>query len=180
MRRSTSILAALVATAVVATVACDDEGARRGTNPGDGPMGPGGGGAVLTSVAPIGANVDIGASVEIGFSHAMHEESAEWAAVHVGGPTGPVVDGTWRWADDHAHLAFHPASPWMPGVEYAIHLGGGMHDVLGHPLDFKSHGFGMGGVWASSSMMGGGPMMGPGWRHANGSWGMVFRFTTRS
>lgn len=29
-------------------------------------------------------------------------------------------------------------------------------------------------------MMGaGGTMMGPGWRHANGSYGMIFEFTTR-
>jgi hypothetical protein len=41
------------------------------------------------------------------------------------------------------------------------------------------------GQWATGAMMGYGPapglgggMMGPGWRHANGTYGMVFTFTT--
>lgn len=181
MRRSRSIRAILGTTAVVAAIGCDGGDGSRIMDPGDGPVGPDAGRAALTAVAPVGPNVEPGALVEIGFSHSMYEEAAQWAVVHMGDPTGPLVDGTWTWSDDHAHLTFHPEIPWASGGEYTIHLGGGMHDAFGNPLDFESHGVGMGGEWASAGMMGGGPMMmEPGWRHANGSYGMVFRFTAGS
>lgn len=72
-------------------------------------------------------------------------------------------------------------------------------DGWGHPVDFAANGHRMGGEWATGDMMhqgwsggpgmggpgmGGGPPyqghMGPGWQHANGSYGMVFAFLTAS
>ena len=56
----------------------------------------------------------------------------------------------------------------------------------------ERHGAGMGGQWATESMMTGGTqhgggmgpgggMMGQGWQHpSNGSYGMLFSFTTES
>ena len=50
-------------------------------------------------------------------------------------------------------------------------------------VGFDRDGSGMGGQWATASMMGNGmgmagSMMGTGWRHSNGTYGMVFSFTT--
>lgn len=65
-----------------------------------------------------------------------------------------------------------------------VHVGGGMMSQAGLPIDFDSHGPPVGGQWILGGMMGpahgGHPwgMMGPGWRHANGSYGMQFAFTT--
>jgi hypothetical protein len=65
-----------------------------------------------------------------------------------------------------------------------MHLGGGMRGDHGEATDFDLHGGAhMGGEWATGAMMAGGGMMGTrhmgdGWRHENGSYGMVFSFTT--
>jgi len=65
-----------------------------------------------------------------------------------------------------------------------VHLGGGMMTQAGQALDYGRYGPGMGGQWIMGGMMatshGGASwgMMGPGWRNANGSYGMVFSFTT--
>jgi hypothetical protein len=69
-------------------------------------------------------------------------------------------------------------------VTYVFHLGGGMMTQAGQPLDYTRYGPMMGGQWIMGGMMGnshaGGSwgMMGPAWRNANGSYGMVFGFTT--
>jgi hypothetical protein len=65
-----------------------------------------------------------------------------------------------------------------------IHLGGGMMDADDQPVNMEQHGLAMGGQWLMAGMMGGihagSPMhmLGAGWRGANGSYGMVFPFTT--
>jgi hypothetical protein len=44
----------------------------------------------------------------------------------------------------------------------------------------EQYGMGMGGQWATGGMMGGQTgMMGTGWHNSNGSYGMVFGFTTQ-
>jgi hypothetical protein len=66
---------------------------------------------------------------------------------------------------------------------YAIHLGGGMAGANGVAVDCTS-GLGLGGQWIMGGMMTGTHggmgwgMMGNGWRNANGSYGMMFSFTT--
>ncbi len=73
----------------------------------------------------------------------------------------------------------------MRGSLYTVHLGGGMTDFQNGPVDFDTYGPHMGGDWATDDMMmgggmmgGSGPHMGEGWQHSNGSFGMVFGFTT--
>ena len=142
--------------------------------------------ALLLSVSPEGgaAAVAVDAPVVVTFDHAMHEHTADHAAVHEGGVGGPVVAGSWMMEEGGTVLRFTPGQPWKPGTGYTVHLGGGMRDAEGHMVDFESHGMGMGGVWADAPMMGGGmmggqhPHMGEGWQHRNGSYGMVFSFTT--
>ncbi|NIS65091.1 MAG: hypothetical protein GTO05_08025 [Gemmatimonadales bacterium] len=84
-------------------------------------------------------------------------------------------------------LTFTPSTPLDSGMSYTMHIGGGMMDATGHVIDLEQHGPRMGGVWVTQHMidqriMQGGMMMndmtGPGWRHANGTYGMVFTFTT--
>lgn len=60
------------------------------------------------------------------------------------------------------------------------HVGGGMMDTDGQGLGMGQFGMGMGGRWATRSMLGGqSGMMGTGWTHGNGSYGMLFEFTTQ-
>lgn len=142
----------------------------------------------LLSVAPAGgaAGVAVDEEVVVTFNHAMHDHAVDFAAVHEGDVAGPAVAGTWVLEESRKVMRFTPDQPWKRGTVYTIHLGGGMQDAQGHMVEFASHGMSMGGMWANGGMMGGGmmgdaghPHMGAGWKHpANGSYGMVFTFTT--
>ncbi len=153
---------------------------------------------VLLDVVPEGGSVDVdpGSTVTIRFNHSMNPAMSEYADVHEGDLTGPEVDGAWRWSDNHTTLTFTLGQPFKPATTYTIHLGGAMMDTNGDHVNFGQHGPGMGGQWATADMMGGGPMgggpmgggpvgsgpgahAGEGWQHpTNGSFGMVFTFTT--
>ncbi|MDA0312415.1 MAG: hypothetical protein O2992_09910 [Gemmatimonadetes bacterium] len=80
-------------------------------------------------------------------------------------------------------MSFDPAGAFESGMAYLIHIGAGMTDQQGMHVDLTQHGPGMGGEWATAGMMSGGmgtaSMMGAGWGHpSNGSYGMIFSFTT--
>ena len=143
--------------------------------------------ATLLSVAPTGEAVDVAldAPVVVTFDRAMHDEAPDYAAVHEGDVNGPVVQGSWMLEEGGTVMRFTPSQGWRAGTDHTVHLGGGMTDAEGHMVDFESHGMTMGGMWADGSMMsgdvmGGGqhPHMGAGWEHENGSYGMLFTFTT--
>ncbi len=128
-------------------------------------------------------NVDPNARVHVSFDHPMGSGMEQYADLHEGDVRGPQVPGMWTWSEGHMEMTFTPANPLMHATEYTIHLGGGMQDEHGQAINFERHGLGMGGTWASEEMMGPGQMMGQphagdGWRHQNGSYGMVFTFTT--
>ena len=83
-------------------------------------------------------------------------------------------------------LTFVPDQPLKSQTQYAIHIGGGLMDVNGNGVSCQ-RGEGFGGQWVTEGMMGGmggmgsasSSMMGEGWRHPdNGSYGMIFTFTT--
>ena len=143
--------------------------------------------------APGAVDVSVGASVDITFDHAIGFGMREFAALHEGSLTGPVVDGTWALSEDRTVLMFTPDQQLKAATTYVVHLGAGMTDEQGHHVGLEQHGVGMGGQWATQSMMTGGgmgsgmgsgmgengQMMGDGWAHpTNGSYGMVFSFTT--
>lgn len=150
--------------------------------------GPGDTETVFLSVVPQGGSTDVdpGSSVTIRFNQRMNPAMSEYADVHEGDLTGPEVAGIWAWSDNNMTLTFTPSQAFKPATTYAIHLGGGMRDAGDHSVDLGQHGPGMGGQWATEAMMGGGHMGGgPGphagqrWQHpTNGSFGMVFTFTT--
>jgi hypothetical protein len=140
---------------------------------------------VLLSVSPAAGatSVDPTASVSVQFSHPIMPGMEEYALLHLGDVTGPVVDGTWSLGEGGTVLRFVPDQQLENGTTYTVHLGGGMRDGSGHPVDFYRNGSHMGGRWATSGMMGGGGHhggghMGGGWTHASGTHGMMFSFTT--
>jgi sorbitol-specific phosphotransferase system component IIA len=141
----------------------------------------------LLSVQPAGgaANVMVGDSVVVTFDHAVATGMEAYAAVHEGSVAGPLVAGTWGLSQNRTTMMFVPTSPLKPSTTYVIHLGGAMRDGSGNVVNLDVHGMGMGGQWATQSMMTGGMsnggMMGTGWQHpTNGSYGMLFTFTTET
>ena len=141
----------------------------------------------LLSVTPSGGGtqVDRSTQIVIEFSHPMQMDM--FVALHesdMSGMFGPLVDGNWTWSQDRAHLMFASAASLDPQTEYTIHIGGGMRDADGNLVNIEQHGHDLGGQWIMQNMMQGcmmnvcGTMMGPGWQHANGSFGMSFTFMT--
>ena len=146
---------------------------------------------VLLQVTPEGdaTLVHPDSSITIEFSHPMGMEMEMYVVLHDGDTSGPLVAGSWTWSEDRMKLTFQPDSPLKPATTYAIHIGGGMTDASGNHINYEEHGMDMGGQWISQQMLGNwggggmmgggmGSMMGPGWQHHNGSYGMVFYFTT--
>jgi len=141
---------------------------------------------IVTAVTPAGGvvGVDPDAVVEIAFSSPMQAGMEAYAALHVGPVTGPEVPGMWSWADDRTRLRFAPEAFLAGGMQYTIHLGGGMMDAAGRAINYQSCVDQYGGMWATAGRMSGGmmagrDMMGDGWRDANGTYGMLFPFRTR-
>ena len=158
----------------------------------DGPTAPAVTARIVALVPTGGAtSVEATAPIVITFSRPMPAGMEQYLALHEGGLDGPVVPMTCTWSGDRTTLTCTPQAPLAPATRYTLHLGGGMRDEMGGGLDYEQCMAQHDGQWATSAMMGHGPgpgmgggmmgdssMMGPGWRHANGSYGMVFTFTT--
>jgi len=139
----------------------------------------------LALVVPAGGTVgvDPAGKVVVEFDGAMMAGMEQYMALHEGDVTGPLVPGAWSWSGDRRSATFSPAAPLKAKTLYTLHLGGGMMNGSGGSVGFNRHGSAMGGQWATAGMMGNGmgtagSMMGTGWRHNNGTYGMVFGFTT--
>jgi hypothetical protein len=167
-----------LAAAVLAVPACADD-----------PAAPAPTTAVVSMVPSGGAtSVDPAAPIVITFSHAMRAGMEQYVALHQGGLDGPAVPMTCTWSPDATTLTCAPNEALASGTTYALHLGGGMRDAIGGELDYDQCLRDHDGQWATGAMlgrgglgggmMGGSGMMGPGWRHGNGTYGMVFTFTT--
>ncbi len=167
-----------------------------GSPSGDGPTAPTAptGPTVLLSVVPAVGTVDVGltADIEVRFSQSIPTTMRNYIALHDGDCPGPVVGGMWSRTSDQVGLHFMSFEPLMPETEYTIHVGGGMTDGSGMTFDLGTHGFGMGGEWATEEMVLGPDGMGMGmdmmgqtishtglgWAYSDGTYGMVFQFTT--
>ena len=151
--------------------------------------------ARIVALVPTGGStgVDPAAPIVITFSHPMPPGMEQYVALHEGGLDGPVVPMTCTWSPDQTILTCSPQAPLAPATRYSLHLGGAMRDQMGGGLDYEQCIAQHDGQWATAAMMGHGPgtgpgmdggmmgdssTMGPGWRHANGSYGMAFTFTT--
>ncbi len=149
---------------------------------------------LLLSVVPAVGAVDVGLTpdVEVRFNRPIPTNVRHYVALHDGDCPGPVVGGMWSRTGDQMALGFMPFESLMPGTVYTIHVGGGMADGSGMPFDLAVHGVGMGGQWATEAMVLGPDGMGMGmdmmgqtithtglgWSHGDGTYGMVFQFTT--
>lgn len=150
--------------------------------------GPGGatGSPAFVAMAPAGGarGVPVGSSLDFRWSTPMGVGMEQFVDLHVGDLSGPVVPMSCAWSGDRTSLVCAPVSPLQPGTHYMVHVGGGLVDATGQVVDMSTYGPGLGGQWAQGGMMGPGHggtgwgMMGAGWRHSNGAYGMVFTFTT--
>ncbi|HET7295290.1 MAG TPA: Ig-like domain-containing protein [Vicinamibacteria bacterium] len=142
--------------------------------------------ALLMSVTPQGgaSGVPVSSPMVLRFGAAMGAGMEQYVDLHVGDLGGPTVPLSCGWSGDRTTLTCTPQAPLSHLTTYVLHVGGGMTTQTGQPLDFAQHGPMMGGQWVMGGMMGashgGHPWgtMGPGWRNANGSYGMAFTFTT--
>lgn len=142
----------------------------------------------LLSVSPTAAStgVSTSSSIVMTFSRPMMAGMEARIVVHEGSVTGPAVAGVASWSVSRTVLTFVPSAAFKPRTTYVIHLGGDMRDTDGRALDHAGC-----SVWGgrvvtggmmglNGGMMGGsnGGMMGPGWQSVDGTYGMIFTFTT--
>jgi hypothetical protein len=140
---------------------------------------------VLAAVVPSGSSVAVPTSTAIvmRFNHAMLAGMEKYMDLHEGDTSGPTVPMSCGWSSDRTVLTCEPAAPLKTQTRYTIHVGDSMMDADDHPVNMDP-GLTMGGQWLMAGMMGGMHagsamgMMGSGWVGANGSYGMVFGFTT--
>jgi len=143
-------------------------------------------GVAFMSVSPVAGATAIpaGTAITFRFSGAMGVGMEQYVDLHVGDLSGPEVAMGCAWSAGRTLLTCTPASPLASHTNYAIHLGGGMMSGAGTAVDYTTYGPADGGQWIMGGMMTGSHggmgwgMMGSGWRNANGSYGMMFTFTT--
>ncbi len=184
MTRWIGALAALLAAALVG--ACGGGNDTMGSGMNGSGAGSTSAGAAFMSVSPAAgaAGVATGSLITFRFSGAMGSGMEQYVDLHMGDLSGAEVAMSCTWSADRTLLSCTPASPLASHATYAIHLGGGMMSAGGAAIDYTTYGPGLGGQWIMGGMMTGTHggmswgMMGNGWRNANGSYGMVFTFTT--
>ncbi len=145
----------------------------------------GAGGVAFVSVlpAPGATGVSPASPVTLRFSGAMGAGMEQFVDLHRGDLSGPVVPMSCTWSADATVLTCTPASPLAAATTYAIHMGGGLMSRAGSVIDYGAA-LAVGGQWIMGGMMTGSHggmgwgMMTGDWRNANGSYGMVFTFTT--
>lgn len=142
----------------------------------------------LASIQPASATTGVApnAPVVLRFSHVMMNGMEMLVVLHEGSVTGPVVAATATWSADRTTLTLLPQASLKGATKYVVHLSPSLKDTAGRTINL-SPGTMMGGqnvsggMMGSTSMMNGqwGPgMMGTGWQAANGTFGMIFTFTT--
>jgi len=141
----------------------------------------------LLEVTPSGGAADVApdGSLTIRFSGPMGLGMEQYVDLHQGTINGPVVPISCTWSAGRTTLTCVPSPPLQGQRPYAFHVGAGMMDADGHGVLMEDPGMRMGGEPVTSGMMagmhGGQPVnaMGPGWRNAEGHFGLAFGFTTR-
>jgi hypothetical protein len=117
------------------------------------------------------------------FSRTMGAGMEQYVDLHDGTSAGPLHPMSCTWSADFTALTCVPTTSLVAHTVFTLHMGAGMVAAGGGTVNM-SPGTGMGGQWLMRGMMGdlhaGQPMsmMGGNWRGSNGSYGMVFSFTT--
>jgi Big-like domain-containing protein len=182
MRRTSAAISLALGLALLA-VGCggENDGSMMSASPGTGMPG-----AIFIAVTPQGGATGVSPSAPIvfRFGAVMGAGMEQYVDLHMGDLAGPTVPMGCGWSGDRTTLTCTPQGPLSSRTNYVVHLGGGMMTQAGQHLDYGLYGPMLGGQWIMRGMMGrshsGGAwgMMGPSWRHANGSYGMAFSFTT--
>ncbi len=153
----------------------------------------------LLSVSPATGMVGVDATkpVILTFNRSMMTGMEMFVVVHENSVTGAQVAGTAMWSVDRRTMTFTPAAALKPQTTYVVHLSPSLLDTNGKSIDLASCAK-IGGQTVSRGMMGSagltgmmglaaggmvngswGPgMMGAGWQASDGTFGMVFNFTT--
>ena len=146
---------------------------------------PSSGVTALVAVSPDGGatGVSLGATMTMQFSGPMAAGMQQYVDLHDGTIAGPVHPMSCTWSADKTTLTCVPGTPLQDHTMYTLHLGAGMVAAGGGTVNMGP-GTAMGGQWLTGGMMGGFhagqpmSMMGGDWRGGNGSYGMIFPFTT--
>ena len=177
-----TILAVPLLASLAVVAACGSDG----TGP-SGPPNTSGATTELVSVTPHGGATGFPTNgpMTMTFSQPMMAGMEQFLDLHQGDVSGPLAPISCTWSSDRTTVTCVPQQPLQPNSPYTFHAGGGMMDADDHVVDMGLHMSQNGGQWLmSGGMMGGmhagAPMsgMGAGWQAANGSYGMVFPFTT--
>ena len=176
-------LIAMICSVAFLCVGC---GGNDGNMMGPSAVGMGSTGATLISITPRGGatGVPVSSQVALRFGAAMGTGMEQYVDLHMDDLAGPIVPMNCGWSVDRTTLNCRLQGPLYPRSTYVVHVGGGMMTQTGQLLDYTQYGPMMGGQWIMGGMMGGGHgghpwgMMGSGWHNPNGSYGMVFPFTT--
>ena len=142
--------------------------------------------SVLPAAATTG--VDPTKPVIVTFTMAMLSGMEMLVVVHEGSVTGPQVAGTSVWSADRRVLTFTPTATLKAKTTYVVHFSPSLQGTNGKTVDL-SQCTKLGGQYVTGGMMGStaggmmngswGPgMMGAGWKASDGTYGMLFTFTT--
>lgn len=149
------------------------------------------GAAEVVSISPANAatGVDPARPLVVTFTRSMMNGMESLVILHEGSVSGSAVSGTFAWSTDRTTLTFTPTMALKRGTMYTLHLAPSLVSADGKPIDLAAC-TRIGGQYATTTMMGAGVqqgmmggawgpgMMGSGWRAADGTYGMVFTFTT--
>jgi len=141
---------------------------------------------VLLSVAPAGGafGLPVVTAITLRWNVPMAAGQEHFVDLHVGGLGGPLVPLVCLWSANRTLLTCRPTATLQAGTPYTVHVGGGMVDEKGQPIDMERYGMGFGGRWVVGGMTtglhAGSPwgLTGEGGRRASESIGMAFNFTT--
>lgn len=144
---------------------------------------------VALSVLPAAAatGVDPTKSVVITFNMSMLSGMELLVVLHEGSVAGPQVTGSTSWSADRHVLTFSPGTALKANTTYVVHLSPSLAGANGKMIDLAQC-TKIGGQYVSGNMMGSGGgmmngtwgpgMMGAGWQASDGTFGMLFTFTT--
>lgn len=152
----------------------------------------------LLSLSPVSGmtGVDPMKPIVLTFNMGMMTGTDMLVVVHEGSVTGAQIAGTSTWSSDRRTMTFTPTTALKPKTTYVVHLSPSMIGTNGKAIDLGSCAK-IGGQTVTGGMMGStgngmmgsssggmvngswGPgMMGAGWQATDGTFGMVFSFTT--
>ncbi len=142
------------------------------------------------SVLPAALATGVGATtpIVITFNTSMMSGMEMLVVVHEGSVTGTQVTGSSSWSADRHVLTITPVTALKAKTTYVVHLSPGLQGMNGTAIDLAQC-TRIGGQSVSGAMMGSGTagmmngtwgpgMMGAGWQAADGTFGMLFSFTT--